>query len=167
MPSDHVPTGARRIHASAPEPERAGGTHPGRTAAWLAKQVELGLMDVDLSVSQYRVLCLLVAGPAVASALADRLAVRRPSVTAIVEGLVNRGLVARGPVEDDRRRVSHTLTAEGYRVLAAADRAVDDRLETLAGRLGDEELARQAVAGLGLWQRAMLNNLYARQPTTA
>ena len=38
--------------------------NPGRTAAWLAKQVELGLTTVDLSLSQYRILGLLAEGSA-------------------------------------------------------------------------------------------------------
>ena len=67
----------------------------GRTAAWLAKQVELSLAEVDLSLSQYRILGLLDEGSAVSSALAERLAVRPPSVTAVIDGLVTRGLVAR------------------------------------------------------------------------
>src|ERR1035437_9408039 len=60
----------------------------GRTAAWLAKQVEIGLGSVDLSLPQYRVLGLLDESPAFSSALAERLAVRPPSVTAIVDPLV-------------------------------------------------------------------------------
>jgi len=67
--------------------------HPGRTAAWMAKQVEIGLGSVDLSLPQYRVLGLLGESSAVQSYLAERLAVRPPSVTAIIDGLVARGLV--------------------------------------------------------------------------
>jgi len=39
--------------------------NPGRTVAWLAKQVEIALTDVDLSLSQYRILGVLVEGSAV------------------------------------------------------------------------------------------------------
>jgi ATP-binding cassette subfamily B protein len=79
----------------------------GRTAAWLAKQVEIGLGTVELSLPQYRVLGLLDEHSAVSSDLAARLAVRPPTVTAMVDGLVARGLVERHPVAGDRRRVAH------------------------------------------------------------
>lgn len=126
-----------------------------RTAAWLAKQVELGLASVDLSLPQYRVLGLLDAGPAVSSALADRLAVRPPSVTAVIDGLVARGLVDRRPVQDDRRRVSHVLTGSGRRLLAEADAAVEARLREIATSLADPGLALRAIEDLGIWQQAL------------
>jgi len=128
--------------------------HIARTAAWLAKQVELGLASVDLSLPQYRVLGLLDAGPAVSSALANRLAVRPPSVTAVIDGLVTRGLVDRRAVEDDRRRVSHVLTGPGRRLLAEADTAVDARLAGIAASLADPALAARAIEDLGIWQQA-------------
>jgi DNA-binding MarR family transcriptional regulator len=127
----------------------------GRTAAWLAKQVELSLAEVDLSLSQYRILGLLDEGSAVSSALAERLAVRPPSVTAVIDGLVTRDLVARRHAEDDRRRVSHQLTDLGHRILADADAAVDARLEMLANRLPSARARDRAIEDLALWQKAM------------
>jgi DNA-binding MarR family transcriptional regulator len=127
----------------------------GRTAAWLAKQVELSLTEVDLSLSQYRILGLLDEGSAVSSALAERLAVRPPSVTAVIDGLVTRGLVARRHAEDDRRRVSHQLTELGQRLLADADAAVDARLEMLANRLPSAKARDRAIEDLALWGKAM------------
>jgi DNA-binding MarR family transcriptional regulator len=127
----------------------------GRTAAWLAKQVEISLAEVDLSLSQYRMLGLLDEGSAVSSALAKRLAVRPPSVTAVIDGLVTRGLVARGHAEDDRRRVSHELTDLGKRLLAQADTAVNGRLELLASRLPGARARERAIEDLTLWQQAM------------
>lgn len=127
----------------------------GRTAAWLAKQVEISLAEVDLSLSQYRMLGLLDEGSAVSSALAKRLAVRPPSVTAVIDGLVTRGLVVRGHAEDDRRRVSHELTDLGKRLLAQADTAVNGRLELLANRLPGARARERAIEDLTLWQQAM------------
>ena len=73
-------------------------------------------------------------GAEAASSLAAKLAVSRPSATAVVEGLVQRGLVDRQQSADDRRRVSVTLTDSGARVLAEADEVVRARLaEILAG----------------------------------
>lgn len=124
-------------------------------AARLARQVEVGLAQVDLSVPQYRILMFLDEGAAVASKLADHLAVSRPSVTAVVDGLVARGLVERRHDEQDRRRVGHVLTAEGARVLDAADREVDARLREIAGYLTDEGDVAAAFDGLDSWRRAL------------
>jgi long-chain acyl-CoA synthetase len=129
----------------------------GRTAAWLAKQVELALVSADLSLPQYRILGLLTEGSAVSSALAERLAVRPPSITAVVDGLVSRGLVERKHAEDDRRRVTHVLTGKGEKLLATANEAVDSRLAGIAGSLETAELTERALDGLRLWRQAMAN----------
>jgi DNA-binding MarR family transcriptional regulator len=134
---------------------RSAVHHVGRTAAWIAKQVELGLEEVGLSLPQYRILCLLDAGPEISSALADRLAVRPPSVTAVVDGLVGRDLVERRHREDDRRRVSHVLTASGRYLLASADEAVERRLLDISSCLPDEETASRAIDDMALWQDAL------------
>jgi long-chain acyl-CoA synthetase len=134
----------------------------GRTAAWLAKQVELGLADVDLSLPQYRVLGLLDERSAVSSDLAERLAVRPPTVTAVVDGLVCRGLVGRHPVAGDRRRVDHRLTNEGLAVLGAADAAVEARLVLVTDAMGDPVATEEAFAGLARWRRALVAYSRAR-----
>ena len=127
----------------------------GRTAAWLAKQVELGLAAADLSLPQYRVLGLLDESSAVSSDLAERLAVRPPSVTAVVDGLVARGLVERRDVVADRRQVDHVLTATGRRALDTADAAVTARLREIASCLGDQVDTERAFDGLLAWRRAL------------
>ncbi|MGO9029917.1 MAG: MarR family winged helix-turn-helix transcriptional regulator [Acidimicrobiales bacterium] len=137
-----------------PEPPPLDRLRLGRTAAWLAKQVEIGLDSVGLSAPQYRVLGLLDESSAVSSALAERLAVRPPSVTAVVDGLVARGLVERRTVASDRRRVDHVLTVEGLRVLELADAAVDARLCDIAGCLDDRAGAERALDGLAAWRPA-------------
>lgn len=131
------------------------GVLPGRAAAWLAKQVELGLGPVELSMPQYRVLGLLDEGSAISSALAERLAVRPPSVTAVIDGLVSRGLVERRQGGTDRRRVALALTAEGRRVLGEADRAVNDRLGAIAACLPGPGRGEAALGSLLVWREAM------------
>jgi long-chain acyl-CoA synthetase len=126
----------------------------GRVVARLAKQVELGLATLDLTPPQYRLLFSLAEGTSAASALADNLAVTKPSVTAVVDGLVERGLVQRRHDETDRRRVSHDLTPKGRDVLVAADEAVHARLSEIVGYLdGDEQPV--AMSTMGIWQRAL------------
>ncbi len=134
----------------APEPGSLG-----RAAAWLSKQVELALVDAELSLPQYRVLGVLAEGAAIPSALADRLTVRRPTVTAVVDGLELRGLVQRTPGDLDRRSVTHTLTAKGQRLLTKANHAVDARLTDIAGSLDDRALTDRALDSLVLWRSAM------------
>ena len=134
----------------------------GRTAAWLAKQVELGLGAVDLSLPQYRMLGLLDEHSAVSSDLAERLAVRPPTVTAVVDGLVARGLVGRHPVAGDRRRVDHRLTPEGLAVLGAADAAVEARLHVVTDAMADPAATADAFAGLAQWRRAFVAYSRAR-----
>ncbi len=137
--------------------------NPGRTAAWLAKQVELGLGTVDLSLSQYRILGLLGQGSAVSSSLAEQLAVRPPSVTAVIDGLVARGLVERTHSEDDRRRVALELTADGQAVLEAADRAANERLEQIANTLANARSSTRAMDGLSLWHDALVAHRATRE----
>lgn len=139
----------------------------GRTAAWLAKQVEIGLAAVDLSLPQYRVLGLLDESSAVSSDLADRLDVRPPTVTAVVDGLVGRGLVERRPVEGDRRRVSHALTPEGRRLLLAGDAAVFERLRATAESLSSARDRRLAFDGLEAWRHALLAAHLARRASAS
>ncbi len=142
---------------TAPEAPRGAppvlGTY-GRVAAWLSKRVEVALAGMDLTLPQYRVLGILAEGSAAASGLADRLAVRRPSITALIDGLVTRGLVDRRQEDADRRRVALRLTDEGARILEEADRTVDDYLISIAGHLPDKDEA-MALRSLELWARAM------------
>lgn len=127
----------------------------------LARQVELALAAVDLTLPQYRVLVLLAEGKEAASALADKLAVSRPSVTGVVDGLVVRGLVERAHDADDRRRVGHELTAAGRRLLVQADAEIERRLDEITAQR--PELAAAAFAGLGPWQQALDAHRAARR----
>lgn len=119
----------------------------------LARQVELAAATVDLTLPQYRILIILGEGKEAASALAEKLAVSRPSVTGVVDGLVARGLVERQHDATDRRRVGHELTAEGRRVLESADAEVERRLDDITAHR--PELAAAAFAGLAPWRDAL------------
>src|SRR5438552_18615506 len=77
-----------------------------RALARLARHVEHALDSLELSLPQYRLLSLLGDGSSASSALAGRLAVSPPSVTAVVDGLVTRGLVERHADAADRRRLT-------------------------------------------------------------
>lgn len=126
-----------------------------RAAAWLSKQLEVTLAEHGLSLPQYRLLTVLeTGGEAAASALADWLAVRPPSVTALVDGLVHRGLVERHHADDDRRRVLHLLTPAGLEAVNEADTALAGKLDDLGSHLDPTDQSA-AHHGLRLWQQAM------------
>jgi long-chain acyl-CoA synthetase len=144
------------ITPTTPAGDRPGPGTYGRVTAWLSKRVEIALAQIDLTLPQYRVLGILSEGSAAASGLAQRLAVRPPSITAVIDGLVARGLVDRSHEESDRRRITLRLTAEGARMVAAADLCVDEYLESIAACLPDpDEL--MVLRSLELWGHAMAN----------
>jgi long-chain acyl-CoA synthetase len=120
----------------------------GRIVTRLAKRIEIVLAETDLSPAQYRVLSTLADGPEGASRLAGNLAISRPSLTGIVDGLVARGLIDRTDDPTDRRRVAINLTADGRRILEQADRSVERRLDEILSHADDEEadLARRGIA---------------------
>lgn len=125
-----------------------------RTAARLARQVEVALQTVDLTLPQYRLLTLLTEGDQVANHIADLLFVSPPSVTALVDGLVERGLVQRHPDPGDRRRVSHAITDAGLTALADGDVAIAERLGRFASRV-PARTGQRAVAGLEAWKTVL------------
>ena len=120
----------------------------------LARHLETALAAVDLTMPQYRVLTLLGTRTEGASVLAEKLSVSRPSLTAVVDGLVARGLVERRPHDVDRRRIDHVLTPQGRALLAAADAAGAARLGEIAA-LVDSRSSQAAWAGLDAWVRAL------------
>lgn len=124
--------------------------------AWLAKQVELGLAGQDLSPPQYRTLSILDSGTSLASAVAERLAVRPPSVTSVVDGLEARGLVQRCAADGDRRRVALVLTDAGRAVLAEADATLEARLVGIADAVGDPVERERMLEGLDHWGEALI-----------
>jgi DNA-binding MarR family transcriptional regulator len=81
--------------------------------------------------------------------------VSAPSVTAVVDGLVQRGAVERAHSVEDRRRIALALTTPGRALLASAEEALQARLGAIAGELEDGELAGNALAALTLWGEAL------------
>ena len=130
------------------------GADHARAAARLGKVVERAVGEVDLTLPQYRMLAHLASGTAAASVLAGTLAVSRPSLTALADGLVARGLVERRSDPGDRRKVDHVLTPGGRAALDAADDAVQERLDGLLRHLPRSQ-RRRAADGLALWLAAL------------
>ena len=102
----------------------------------------------DLTLPQYRLLAMVAEGDERASALAGRLALAKPTITAVVDGLVERKLVRRDVVAGDRRAVKISITAAGKRALAATENAMNERLESLLDRCDDRAAVVAALAQL-------------------
>jgi DNA-binding MarR family transcriptional regulator len=106
-----------------------------RTIALLGRLLERAAGDLTLA--QYRVLAMVSAGDERASLLAGRLAITKPSVSAVVDGLVERGFLAREPVDGDRRAIRLRITTDGTKALDAAEAAMAERLEPLVDAVED------------------------------
>ena len=103
-----------------------------------------------LSLPQYRVLALVDEGGERASHLAERLAVAKPTVTAAVDGLVERGYLKRTADCDDRRATRITLTSAGRRALYDAEAAMGTRLQEVLGHADDPAEISDALAQLAV-----------------
>jgi len=109
-----------------------------RSVVFLYKEFERACRGVGVSVPQYRLLVFLRAGPRRAGELAASAAIKRPTLTALVDGLVREGRIRRVPVEADRRGIRLELTELGEQALQATDAALAGLVEELA-RGGDTD----------------------------
>ncbi len=117
---------------------------PVRTLARLARLLEHSCGDLTLP--QYRLLAMIGEGSERASLLAGRLALTKPSVSGMLDGLVERELVTRTPEPADRRAVKLALTPAGTRALRDAERSMAERLDPIVDGCDDPAAI---VAALG------------------
>jgi DNA-binding MarR family transcriptional regulator len=87
-------------------------------------------------------------GPSLASRLARTLLVTPPTMTRTIDGLVERGLVARQPDPVNRRQIGLVITPEGRDLLAHYETLVADRLRSLLEPL-DAEAKWRLLAAIG------------------
>jgi len=94
----------------------------------------------DLSVPQFRTLTFLSrqAGASL-SQVAEHIGLTLPSMSSLVEGLVERKLILRNTHSVDRRRVTLTLTARGQSVLEAAHGATQAALAEKLAALAPQD----------------------------
>jgi DNA-binding MarR family transcriptional regulator len=116
------------------------------TLARLARLLERAC--TELTLPQYRLLAMIADGAERASQIAGRLALTKPTVSATIDTLVERGLVTRAVVDDDRRALRLQITAEGRAVLGAADRAMREQLDDLLIHVDDPDAVQLALAQL-------------------
>jgi DNA-binding MarR family transcriptional regulator len=118
-----------------------------RTLARLSRVLERGAGD--LSLAQYRILAVVADGGERASWLAERLAVAKPTITAVVDGLVERGYLCRTADDGDRRVTRITLTQTGRRALGKAEATMAESLTDLLAHADEPAAVVWALSELG------------------
>jgi DNA-binding MarR family transcriptional regulator len=94
-----------------------------------------------LTVEQFQVLRRIRRGFDSVSAIAEESRLSRPAVSKTVDGLVNRGLVARQTDQQDRRHIRLSLSSEGERVLMGIYAETNTWLEAQFATLTDSQRA--------------------------
>jgi DNA-binding MarR family transcriptional regulator len=112
-----------------------------RAAPLVSRWIErlLATHEPQLTVAQYLALQAIAEGEVVGAELARRAAISPAAVSQLLATLEESGLLARGRLEDDRRRQTLALTEQGQRALHSAQAALRDRLAGLFAGLPPRE----------------------------
>jgi DNA-binding MarR family transcriptional regulator len=116
------------------------------TLARIARVMERAC--TDLTLAQYRLLAMIADGAERASHLAGELALTKPTVSATIDTLVERGLVEREAVDGDRRATRLTVTGSGRAALVLAESSMRERLDDVLARVDNPAAIRQSLAQL-------------------
>ncbi len=123
--------------------EGEAGLNVLRTSEMLYDRLNTALKKLDMSFTQYNVLRILRGAGAsgvTCSQLAERMIVRDPDVTRLLDRLEKRGFVERRRGEQDRRVLIVTISAAGLEQLQAADAPVREVMTTSMKKPGKEKL---------------------------
>ncbi len=131
-----------------------------RVLARLARLLETA--ETGLTLPQYRVLAILDSGGVRSAHLAERLAVRRPTLTAIADGLVAAGLAVRESEPGDRRVVQLCATPAGHAALRHADECLRAKIDPLLDEIGAPEQLIESLLAVG---QALDERIRAKLPT--
>jgi DNA-binding MarR family transcriptional regulator len=109
-----------------------------------------GAVTNDMGDAQIWTLHALMRGPQLASELARRSNVTNPTMTRIIDALVEKGFVERHPDPDDRRRIHLQLTATGSEIGTRVHECFRAALVSYLSPLSDTQLGdiRRAFAHL-------------------
>lgn len=107
-----------------------------------------------MSPAQFRALSAVRVGVGASDLLARFLDVTPSTVTTVMDGLVEHGLVVREARPGDRRRVDYALTADGKQALASANKAALAAIDEMAEFLSPSARAA-ALASIDDWTRAI------------
>ncbi len=114
-----------------------------RSIVCLAREFEQQCRSVDVSLPQYRLLLFLRHGPERAGELAAKVAIKRPTLTALVAGLERDGHLRRVADESDGRGVRIELTATGLAALERVEATLSNTIDRLSAA-GDRQLILDA-----------------------
>jgi DNA-binding MarR family transcriptional regulator len=103
----------------------------------------------ELSLAHYRVLSAVASGDQRASRVAERLAIGKPTVSAAVEALVERGLLVRSGADGDQRVAVLHLTPQGVALLARVEADMVRRIDDLCARTPDGGQLMESLVWLG------------------
>jgi DNA-binding MarR family transcriptional regulator len=103
----------------------------------------------ELSPAHYRVLSAVAAGDERASRVATRLAIGKPTISATVDALCQRGLLVRSEVAGDQRAAALALTPEGVALLSRVEHDMIERIDDLAARTPDAAQLLESLVQLG------------------
>ena len=115
----------------------------------------------ELSLAHYRVLSAIASGDERASQVAARLAIGKPTVSAAVDALVQRGLLVRSGVDGDQRVAALHLTPEGEALLSRVEAEMISRIDDLRGRTPDPDQLLQSL----IWLGAAIDEAQAQRAT--
>ena len=115
-----------------------------RTHEALHSKITRFLKDSDISLSHYNILRILrgagVDGLPV-QRITDRMVVRRPDITRLVDKLENSGLVTRQRLQRDRRVVMVHITEKGLALVKSLETPLESYCANLLGHMTQDELA--------------------------
>ncbi len=112
-----------------------------------------------VSLSQWRILAMLEAGPMVFSRLVDGIGIDKALMSRSTRGLEALDLITVGPTPDDARSLTLSLTAKGRRLLARMMPLATQRQQHLLSALTAEErrcfysAVNKLKAAAGEWER--------------
>ncbi len=103
----------------------------------------------ELSLAHYRVLSAVATGDERASRVATRLAIGKPTISATVETLCQRGLLVRSEVHGDQRAAALGVTPEGEALLSRVESEMIGRIDELSARTPDATQLIESLVWLG------------------
>ena len=131
-------------------------------ALWLARVLDR--TPAPLTTAQFRIMRRAAAGGERSARLAERLAVRKPTLTAVADGLVAAGFLIREADTTDRRATRLRLTPDGERALAETERIFAARFDELLRDASEPDALMALLADLEAHRVA---RLIGTDPTAA
>ena len=101
-----------------------------RAIVFMNRLFEYECRELDIGLSQYRLLLYLRHGPKRAGELATHASVTRPALSTLIAGMEQSGLIRRNAVQADRRGVRLEITRKGLDTI--------ERVEERFGRVFDD-----------------------------